>query len=199
MEFKKVLPALAAAAILAVSAPHADAAPYSTAGHPKAHGLVITVDGPDAWERKESRMEHIVQRWVHREADHQAIIGIQVFAADEDIVNPVAEVDQLFREGGVWDLVYFPGKEQLVEKLDLEKTCKAGGCGLKAKCVLFFDNGKFSTYSATRRLWLVNRHRSVLIQLNVMGRNPAVLKRALNSYDDIWNGFVDSMDIRNWQ
>lgn len=199
MKFKVLLQSLAAAAVLAVSAPHADAAFYSTAGHPKAHGLVITVDGPDDWERKESRMEHIVQRWVHRDRDHQAIIGIQAFAGSDDIVNPEAAVDQLFREGGVWDLIHFTKKEKLVEKLGLGKICKSGGCGFNAKCVLFFDNGKFSTYSATRRLWLVNRHRAVLIQLNVMGKDPSVLKRALDRYDYVWNGFVGSMSIRNWQ
>ena len=200
MKFRLLIQSLAAAAILAVSAPHADAAPYSTEGNPQALGLVITVDGPDGWEQQGTGLGNIIQRWDLWEPGVKATLYIYVSDMPNDIIRPESTARQLFSSGEPWWMVYHPERnEELVEKLGMEMICKADGCGINSKSVIRFAlRNNERAYNANRRLWLFNRKRAVMIQLNATGWDPAVLKGALDRYDPVWNKFIDSLSISNW-
>ena len=70
---------------------------YSTSGHPKARGLVVSVRYPAGWERAERERPHIVQKFSERRANALATRGASILIADVPELAQISE-DEVYGE-----------------------------------------------------------------------------------------------------
>jgi len=78
---------------------------FSTAGHPKAKGLVMTIEYPSTWAAKESDYPNIVQGFVRPEGQVMAAIVINALPLPPGTKIPENELKEFFTPSKMKDVV----------------------------------------------------------------------------------------------